>query len=548
MPVMQQRGEVIIVDEPAEAAALLDELMTLPGAFLKMEEDSDEGWPVIINPGDDGGSTLELDVSAEPRWFDALARGQQFVLLAARNGRVIKSATLAMTSCEQRRGRFICYCPCPETFEVVQRRSAFRASLGAGMQCAVTLSPPRLGSQLIGTLRDLSVSGALVALPLDVAGVLDPDHSRFRLMLHFPDGTLCGVDAVCRHFFMDFGRRLLRVGLAFGEISIEQERTLTHLVREIERETARRTGEGMEDFYTPSPLFVPAGKGESPLPTPRAASYPTAMAKRLAIQAEFVGSQMLALRLGGKVDAVQLSRQSDNLLALMQVDREGLLFALSCLHDYPPLVRHALGVAVRLTGLLRDRLPTRVELKAVLASALLHDHWRCLPVVDVDDQARQQALLEKLSHCSWLSPEISAAVVCGANRRPDAATAAVLPELSHLAALVDEVDSRCRGWGGTAAQPVDVVYRRLLTRESDQERALVRDYIRHFGVLPVGTLLRYPGDRLAWVQRLNERGLPAQVQRVDHAGPIQTAVLGEICRDQLLSALGNPVEVVAVEN
>ena len=67
--------------------------------------------------------------------------------------------------------------------------------------------------------------------------------------------------------------------------------------------------------------------------------------------AVFPATQIMKLRRGGYLDQKVLSQQSAKLLALRAEDREGLLFALTCLHKELPLIGRCLAMAARLVDI-----------------------------------------------------------------------------------------------------------------------------------------------------------------------------------------------------
>ena len=67
--------------------------------------------------------------------------------------------------------------------------------------------------------------------------------------------------------------------------------------------------------------------------------------------AVFPATQILKLRRGEYLDQKVLSQQSAKLLALRAEDREGLLFALTCLHKELPLIGRCLAMAARLVDI-----------------------------------------------------------------------------------------------------------------------------------------------------------------------------------------------------
>jgi HD-GYP domain-containing protein (c-di-GMP phosphodiesterase class II) len=560
----QSANQLIQVNEATEVARLVDVLMELPGAFLVLDDVEGKPQPVVVVSFNEAGDLLLVDITPVREVFNTLKNGMGFRLVGYDRGERLKSGVLRLSSWEETEGRLLISCEPPETFGVLQRRNAYRAQLRLGVECEASVICD--GELLVGFLKDLSLTGCLMELSLQAAAIIDVDDRPLELRLCFPDGTRFSIEGVLRHHKLYFDQRNIHVGFEFVEPSLEQDRELTHFVREIEREGARHAGKKGSVNYAPSTLFQYAKKTNAQRAKKTLARnqerYPTPMAKNLGRLAEFLDGQVLRLKAGGSIDSAQLSSHADKLLDMMKEDREAVLFALNCLPKQPLLIRHCLSVAVRLVDVYVGPAISREQAKAIAACGMLHDLGKCLLPAEVREaealsaEQHQQLtlhvelLIAQLVDCSWLSSRIIQEVIGQANERqdgsgyPGALKAASLTELACITAIVDVVDVMVRGRAGRSAQTVDSVCHDLLLDNSRFDEGLVKRYVRHFGVMPVGTLLRYEQGELAWVKALGVDGLPEQVQLTEKTVWPTADGLGVLLEGAELAALGKPVEIV----
>lgn len=568
----------------------LDVLMQPGGAALQLDHPHASAEPVVLMTVEPGG-WLQLDLTPSPHLRSTLEAGTEFFLIGQGGGKLMRSQPLRASECRTVvGGRVECFCPYPEYFDIVQRRDTFRAELRLGMEAIVTAShKDQSGS---GKLKNLSMTGCLVELPLSAATMLSavqdgsPAQGKERVVaveLGFPDGTRFSIDAYLRHQVVNMDERYIRTGFEFVEPTQQQDRELWHFVREIEREAARFVGTDANSLV-PSSLFqggslrggseldgaaIPRSdqKAElraiSSVSTDRsAADAATAMARRLAPVAEFLDVQILALRSGGNIEATQLSRTAERVLSLREENREELLFALVCERQELDLVSHSLAVAVRLLDLAEvAKLPRDVS-KAIVASALVHDMGKALlppellraPLLDARQRRELQAhvalLQPRLVECRWLAEKVVREVTQHVNERLDGSgyPAALrdrdLGGLARVAAVVDVIDAMGRHRADRKAMPIDQIYRALNNEAHRFDRRWLQRYRQRFGRYPVGTLLRFGTGQLGWVRRLDRDGLLLQAQLTEAAVPPSAESLGKLVDGYDLQRLGEVVEVL----
>ncbi|MEQ4538742.1 MAG: HD domain-containing phosphohydrolase [Billgrantia sp.] len=559
----QQGDEFIRVGSPSEIEVLLDQLIQPGGASLLLDRPGGAPMPVVVMEQAPPESML-LDITAVREIVGELKRGVGFRLLGQVHGKMIRTPALKAMQVEVLQGRVQCQCDYPHYLEEMQRREAYRARLRLGMEVGAILRGSEEDGDVTvqGDLKDLSQQGCQLELPSSAATLL-AEAALVEIELCFPNGSRFTVQAAPRHKVADSDRQTLRVGFQFHDCSAEQERKLWFFVREIERESSRYSDEP-DVGRLPSMLFQSQSGGASPSVGRRnLLNYPTPMARRLARVAGYLDAQLLELQQGDDIDPVQLSRHADMLLQLAEEDIETLLFATRCLGQEPVLVRHGLGVAVHLLALAGASSVPRDVRKALAASAMIHDLGKgLLPAgllaVDSfgpDEHARLKQhvdlLVQRMGRCQWLSEKVMHAVVVSTNERldgsgyPAGVMSEGLSELARMSAVVDVVDAMRRSRADRPAWRIDAVYRHLLKSPQQFDPRWVKRYVQRFGLRPVGSLVRFSGGALAWIQRLDQQGKPFQVQLTEETAPPGEA-MGEVLRGDVESRLGGMVEEVPV--
>ncbi|GAA3905305.1 hypothetical protein GCM10022228_14430 [Halomonas cibimaris] len=557
-----QNTEYETVGVAREIAQLLEALIESGGTSLCLADATAGPEPIVLRE-QHPGEVLVMDLSSVEHWLPRLQAGEAFYLRGQVRGQVVRTPRLVLTEVRYVGGRYLCCSDYPTSLGVLQRREAFRAELRMGMKVTVTLQGVNHAA-VQGDLRDLSQSGCQLELPLTASGILaEAQDSPLELTMTFPDGTRFAIHGEVRHQKTDPDQQLLRVGLCFTQCSAEQERQIWYFVCEIERESARYSKEG-QDERQPSPLFEAQKRSaEAHIGRRQFVHYATPVARRLAKVAAFLDAQMLLLQSGSNVDSRQLSYYADRLLRLHEEDREALLFATRCMTREPLLVRHSLAVAVQLLDLVGGSMPPEVR-KAVAASAMVHDLGKALvPQVlfqaDRFDDSHRRALqehvpliIERLRGCQWLSASVARAMIGGINERmdgsgyPEGVTGEQLGELARAAAVVDVVEAMRRDRADRPARTVQQVYRHLLRQPAQFDPRWIKRYVAHFKVLPVGSLVRFSSEQLAWVLRVDDQGNPLEVQITSHPEPPTAKNLQEQVRQNLTERLGKPVSEVAV--
>ncbi|MOA41446.1 hypothetical protein D3C78_1634060 [compost metagenome] len=116
-------------------------------------------------------------------------------------------------------------------------------------------------------------------------------------------------------------------------------------------------------------------------------------------------------------------------------------------------------------------------------------------------------------------------------------------ELARMAAVVDVVDAMGRPRADRPAQSIDAIYRHLLGSGGQFDAQWSQHYIRHFGLIPIGSLVRFANGQLAWVRRLDRDGRIAAVQLTNSA-VFNPQGAGALLSDGELASLGRIESVV----
>lgn len=548
------------VERPNEVEALLDALMEPGGASLEMQGAGGKPEPVLLVEQSPGES-LTLDISAIRELAIALRQEHSFRILGQISGKMVRTPALTAQSCHEENGRLLCVSVYPHHLEELQRRSSFRARLRLGMEVGGILRNDQ-GHSTQGDLKDLSLEGCQLEMPLTASGLLAEADQQLDVELCFPDGTRFQGAAELRHQQVDTERQSLRVGFRFKAVTPDKERQLWHLVREIEREAARYE-DGNETSRLPSLLFQASTTSPPGVSRRNIEAYATPMAKRLARVAGYLDAQVLELQQGGMIDSVQLSRHADRLLQLHDEDRDALLFAPRCLPHESRLVRHSLAVAIQLLNLAGlDRIPRDLR-KGMIACAMIHDLGKALLPAELLDaralDSEQQAclqthvrlLIDRMGRCHWLSRSVLVSVTENINERLDGSGYPAglqhdkLHELARAAAVVDVIEAMRRDRPDRPAHRIDDVYRQLLSRPDRFDQKWVKRYIQRFGLHPVGSLMLFASGEMGWVQGLDAQSLPNRVQITRKAEP-PGQDLGEVIEGDITRQLGEIVHEIPV--
>lgn len=542
----------------------LEPLCLHGGVNLAFENVEDASWPVLLDDIERDRSLI-VDISAVPALATRLERGDAFHLVGHVNGAMVRTSPLAVLERLDDPQRMRLRCTYPAFLSTIHRRGTFRAPISPEMGVVVRLALNPTASITMAEIRNLSLGGCLLAMRLADAVALEPGQRFEALVLRFPNGQQLTLEGWIRHVRTDETWTMAMIGCEFARLSIDSERLLWHCVKEIEREGVRKASISDKPLE-PSGLFL-SPNGRRPAPARAVAADATAIAgnvtaHRLLKIADYLKAQIVQLQNGGMIAPSLLSRHTDTLLTLGMQSREALLYALGYLEAQPALVKHALTVAVRTADLARWQGYDSDVLKAITASALIHDLGKALlPASLIASRGpltvEQRELLsthvvgirERSVECRWLSSSIAEQVIEQVNERldgggyPSGLEGEAVGDIGRLMAVVDVIDALTQPRADRGAWSLVEAYRHVLSAPTQFDNTWAQRYVRRFGTTPVGSLVRYSSGALAWVQRLDAQGRPAQVHMVLNANSRQRR-LDQVLTRQDLDQLGRLEGVV----
>lgn len=560
---MEHRQPTQNIDDAGQIQQMLEALQQSDGVNLYLDDFNNGPWQVrilAVQPGQ--ALRLELDRPSESK--PVLAAGIPFRLVGEAGGAMVRTAPLTLTDQDTTVGRGQCLCTYPDALEAAFRRSTFRAALTPDMPVLIEFTLSQRGTSVRGMLKNLSLGGCLVEVPMADGVRLAQQEAGVALTAHFPSGEKLEVVARILHIRPDQSWNAALAGCQFAPASPSLERRLWYLAQEVERHNAYE--QATSTRVKPSALFqaTPAFMQRAAADAQEQSSNATSLRYVLQGVATSLNAQLLQIHAGAVIATKPLLRQSAVLIEQLRQNRDALLYEICCLDEQPVLVRHGLAVAARLAHM---AISNRVEIKrlaAIVACALIHDFGKALlPAaltksrMPLSEQQRSilathvQSLIDRLDDSTVLPIDIVTAVIAQANERldgsgyPNALAQHDLPQLARMMAVVDAADAMRRDRADRNAWPQHEVHEHLLRTSKQFDGDWVRSYIKHFGLMPVGSLVEYPSGKLAWVQRLDAQGNPAQVEVVmDRTKHHQRMPHPRIVNGSDLQWLGRPESTV----
>jgi len=507
--------------DPGTIARWLDLFLDTRGALLEPAEAPGKASPVVLRQIDPTTGVL-VDVGGVP-FIRTLAKEDGKVVMSRLCGdHHVVTSPLSIQELRVEEERVLAFISFPERLLVTRRRREFRATLRRDLRCRADLSVGSLQAPLQGELINLSMSGCKVRFPLDAIHIFDEAMMGCGITLSFPNGEHIALECNARYFDPILDRGQAFCGFEFMNVSNILERMLWHSVCEIEGEAARSAS--TVHNRPPSRLFVSPDDDKVPDKRPRSAtsSIPaTAMTRELNEVGNGVGVLLYDVVKRRLVESSILSRVADSLLALHQRDRQELLFALAFHRQQPPLIRHCLGVAVRLTDVARQLGMPREYVKTVAACALVHD----LPFAVAYGNAFDPVLGAKrppealatvsaaLKRCGWLPVSVVEEVVEQVSEVQDCTdgprglSAGRVGHLARVAAVIDVIDLCSRSSeDGQPLMSFDAMRDWFLERDARFARRWVDYCLSLFGPIPIGaSVVTQTGERF-WLRRRHDDG------------------------------------------
>ncbi|AVI61203.1 HD domain-containing phosphohydrolase [Halomonas sp. GFAJ-1] len=428
-------------------------------------------------------------------------------------------------------------CTLPASVFLVEHRGTARIPFILGMSARVSIEIYTNGLVVNGSLRNISVGGCLVEISIEDSNALTVGHLLPGVTIEFPNGTNFRAKALLRHI-RPFGHHgYAALGIQFEGLDPQQTEEIFHLVSEVEREAAYRSGIN-EKIVSHSYLFLPGTKQKTIL---RREEQSLEKRKRqspiqrgvleLAHQLQYA---LMYIKSREHFPEKTLYDCVETVLYFVRQDRKTALYSLSFLHNEPGWVRHAIRVATQTADMMLLRDAYSISIREVVLGALLHTMGKPLmvseelPSLKESMNARQKLLLkqhvnvliEKLTALKWVPSEICEDVILNANERldgtgyPRGLKDEQLTEVVKLVSIIKAVDKLTHVRNGIQPRtPLDA-YRIVNEQHGSYDKAILVEYIQCYGLYPIGSLAKFSGGFLAWIMDVDNKGMPVKVDVV----------------------------------
>lgn len=444
-------------------------------------------------------------------------------------------------------------CKLPASVIVSENRGAVRIPFVMGMYARVTCEVYEKELSFKARLRNLSVGGCMIDVPIDESAVLSIGQIIPGISIEFPNGqSFYSKGCVCHmRPFGSFSHAA--VGVEFVEVDSTMQQQLFYFVSESEREVAIRTGI-KEKGEIISPLFVAGEKERIHLQREKKEKVERSRQPAMVRGVREIAKQLHVMQMFMKNKGIfpedALYDCADTLLYLVSKDRKALLYALSFLRSEPEWVRHAVQVAGTLADFLVAKDPHAGMIREATAGALLHTMGKPmllskdLPSLKTNMTPSQKQLLKshvkvleaKLMEFGWRPGSVFKEVMLDCNELldgsgyPAGARANSLSDLTRLISLIKIVNKLLHTRNGIPPRsPLDA-YRWVNENAEKYDRILLIEYIQMYGLFPIGSLAKFSGGFLAWILDVDAKGFPSKVHVVKNLSFRDTTI------DTILSA------------
>ncbi|GGX89255.1 hypothetical protein GCM10007160_15770 [Litchfieldella qijiaojingensis] len=428
-------------------------------------------------------------------------------------------------------------CKLPKSVITNESRGAIRIPFILGMYARVTCEIYEKELSIKAKLRNLSVGGCMIDIPIEESAALLIGQNLPGLSVEFPNGQSFYTKGRIRHMRPFGNSSHAAVGIQFIEVDYELQQRLFYFVSESEREAASRSGIIEKGEYS-SPLFIAGEKERMKLQREEKEKVEHSRQPPMVRGIREIAKQLHIMQMFIKNNNIfpedALYDCADTLIFLIGKDRKALLYSLSFLRGEPEWVRHAVQVAAILADFLIAKDPHAGMIREATAGALLHTMGkpmllsRRLPSLKANMTPSQKELLknhvnileDQLAMLGWQPGKIFSEVILDCNERLDGSgypagkTASSLSELTRLVSLIKILNKLMHSRNGVSPRsPLDA-YRWVNEHSEMYDRVLLVEYIQIYGLYPIGSLAKFSGGFLAWVLDIDAKGFPNKVQVV----------------------------------
>lgn len=438
-------------------------------------------------------------------------------------------------------------CQLPNSIFSLDNRGALRVPFILGMHARAHIEVFAHELHIEGRVRNLSISGCMVDISLEDSIALSVDHSLPGITIEFPNGEAFSTQGQIRHMRPFGNHGHAAIGIAFTNIPPTLTETLFHYVAEVEAEAALRLG--TQNISRPkSKLFIADAKERKMLHKEEQEQHINAQRTPLLRGVIEISQQLQIILMFIKnkniIPLDILYECVDSILYMVNYDRKSLQYALTYLHEEPEWVRHAIQVASQLAMTLISRDPFASKTREAVTGALLHTMGKPLliseqlPSLKIHMSPSQaeilkqhvQALDIKLNSLNWKPSPTCSDIILNANERldgsgyPNRKWSAELSDFVRLISVIKIINKLTHERNGQhPQQPLDA-YRWVNSRSDVYERALLVEYIQHFGLYPIGSLAKFSNGFLAWIMDVDAKGMPCKVNVVKNLAFRDTAI------------------------
>lgn len=238
------------VTDPERIASILQRLLDARALVSARVPGSDETFLTALLGVDRRERAFRLD-ELSPRRGHEIVLVERSLRAASRleGVDVVFSATVATVT--DQRGIAVYRLPFPHVLHHHQRRSSFRAPVGAGRTVSLRAAHPQAGA-LVGEVRDLSAGGLRLRIQLPEGLALAPGDALSDCAVVFPDGRALLCDLEVRHLSRQEGSRWTRIGARFLRLHRRDQNTLAQFIVQLERERLKLRPPGQNEAQTGS--------------------------------------------------------------------------------------------------------------------------------------------------------------------------------------------------------------------------------------------------------------------------------------------------------
>lgn len=448
----------------------------------------------------------------------------------------------------------------PESMSRVYQRASFRAHLPGSLR--VRASIQHLGRVLEGQLQDLSYGGCRIVLPVQDSLLLGINTSELALTLTFPNGDrfTTRIEKVSMVPNAAFCKALL--GCRFTYDSETDEKRVMRYTLETEREVARLKKDHSAHLQ-PSSLYA-----IKDLPPQQAVASVRQHKKTSALLqlADQLGAQVLLLQSKHQISGGQLQQSSEQMIQMLEQDRDSVHFSLSREQGFYPLLTHHLRVAAWFYPLaLRMGISDQYQM-ALMSSLLVHDVARhliekhsCLPI-DLNDRISRHefksALLRvvrAVGELHWIPRSFAEALIVNANELldgggfPRALKGARQDSLTRGLAVVKRLDCLTQHYQGQPRLLWCDAYRWIQKNSAAFDLSMLQNFVQFYGIYPVGSCVHFDKGYVAWVTRVNNKGDPTEVELICNIKAPKEKLTAERVSSQYIKSMGRIVGEYAAD-